>query len=248
MQIMREQQGTNTAIYARVSTEEQSRSGLGVDAQIAACRQLAAVRGWDVSDEHIYIDAGVSGTVSPADRPAMGRLLAAGERGEIANVVVFSLDRLARKTRVILEFVDNLSEEGVGVAFYREQAIDTTTAAGRVVLGVLAAFAQFERDLVSERTRDALAQKKEQGGRLGRLPYGYTATTEGVGIEEGKAEVVRWIFHQRSEGVSYARIATALNEHSAPPPSGKQWYPSGVRSIATNAAYSGADGLPAILS
>jgi DNA invertase Pin-like site-specific DNA recombinase len=237
--------GTDTAVYARVSTEEQSRSGLGIDAQIAAARQLAAVRGWVVLDEHIYVDEGISGTTPPASRPAMERLLAAAGRGEFANIIIFSLDRLAHRTRSILEFVDTLS--GVGVAFYREQAVDTTTAAGRVVLGVLTAFAQFERDL-TERTRDALAQKKEQGGRLGRLPFGYALTTDGVQIEEGKAEIVRWIFQQRDAGMSYSRIAAALNAGGTRPPGGKRWYPSGVRSIAVNAvAYAGGDGLPAIL-
>jgi site-specific DNA recombinase len=241
---------TNAAIYARVSTDEQAHSGLGIDAQIAACRQLAAVRGWDVADEHIYVDAGVSGTVSASNRPAMARLLRDAEEGAFGTVVIFSLDRLARKTTYILSFVESLTDGDIGVTFYREQAVDTTTAAGRVVLGVLGAFAQFERDLISERTRDALEQKRERGWRAGRLPYGYVQDEDfSLFIDEEKAAVVCRIFQGRADGTSYGKLAKALNADGIPAPHGKKWYASGIREIVVNneAAYRGEDGFPPIL-
>jgi DNA invertase Pin-like site-specific DNA recombinase len=136
------------------------------------------------------------------------------------------------------------------VAFHREQAIDTTTAAGRVVLGVLACFAQFERDLISERTRDALAQKMEQGWRAGRLPYGYVQGDDGgLLIDQGKAGVVRRIFAERATDTSYGKLAQALNADGIAAPHGKKWYASSVREIVLNneAAYRGKEDFPPIL-
>lgn len=246
-----QQSFTNAAIYTRVSTDEQAQSGLGIDAQIAACHQLAAVRGWTVNPEHIYRDDGISGKVKPAQRPAMARLLAAGNAGEFTTVVIFCLDRLARKTTYILEFVEELAEADLGVAFHREQAIDTTTAAGRVVLGVLACFAQFERDLISERTRDALGQKRERGWRAGRLPYGYVQGDDhALHLDQAKAAVVRRIFEERAAGTSYGKLAQALNEDGINAPHGKRWYASGVREIVLNnaAAYRGEEDFPPLLA
>lgn len=237
------------AIYARVSTDEQASSGLGVDAQINACRQMAALRGWEVNEEHIFVDAGVSGTLTPERRAQMGRLLAHANEGDFSTVIIFSLDRLARKTTYILDFVETLSESDIAVTFVREQAIDTASAAGRVVMGVLAAFAQFERDLISERTRDAIAQKQASGWRAGRLPYGYSQGTGGAVIDQGKAQVVQRIFKDRAAGDSYGKIANGLNSDNVAAPHGKRWYASSVREIVINneAAYRGEDELPAIL-
>lgn len=222
----------HAAIYARVSTDEQAESGLGVDAQIAAFRQLVEMRGWQIAPAHVFIDAGVSGTTPPDQRPAMARLLAAAADGQIAHVAIYSLDRLARKTRYILEFTEQAASTGLGVAFVREAAVDTTTAAGRVVLSVIAAFAQFERDLISERTSAALAAKRATGWKPGRLPLGYISGDDGaISVHPANARTARRILAEREAGASYRAIADGLHDDGIAAPYGRRWYASSVRAI-----------------
>jgi site-specific DNA recombinase len=241
---------TRAAIYIRVSTDEQVTSGLGMESQEAACRALAAARGWEVQAAHIFVDGGVSGTTPPEGRAGMKRLLSQAAEGAFANVIFSSLDRLARKTSLILDFVESAGNEGLGVCFCRESAIDTTTAAGRMVLSVLAAFSQFERDLISERTLSALAQKRVAGWIPGRPPYGYDHDGEVASIEvvPEQASVVREIFQLRREGNSLRAIARFLNTNGIKPPRGTSWHGSSINQVLSQSeTYRGAGAYPAIL-
>jgi DNA invertase Pin-like site-specific DNA recombinase len=199
--------------YSRVSTDEQTASGLGLAAQVAAIDAEAARRGWTV--EHLA-DTGVSGTVDPAARPVLGPVLDAIGPGDL--LVAAKLDRLGRSTLDVLGLADRADREGWSLVVL-DLGLDTTTPVGRFTLTALAAVAQLERDLIAQRTRDALAAKRAAGVRLGRP----------VAVP---AEVAERIAADRAAGHTLQRIADALTAEDVPTAQGgARWYPSTVRSV-----------------
>ncbi len=147
------------ALYARVSTDEQS-----PELQVAELRRLAELRGWRVVDE--YIDHGVSG--SKESRPALDRLLADAQAGELDLVAVWKLDRLGRSLQHLLRTMDCLAGWGVQFVSARDSGIDTTSPSGRLMLHMLAAFAEFERALLRERVIAGVRRAQAQGKHCGR--------------------------------------------------------------------------------
>lgn len=147
------------ALYARVSTTEQQTLPL----QIRALRKYARTRGWQIVEEVREIGSGVK------HRPGRDRLLGLARRREIDALVVWKLDRWGRS---LAELVLALAElQDLGVAFVSlTEALDLTTAAGRAMAGLLGVFAQFEREVMRERTMAGLAEARRRGVRLGRPP------------------------------------------------------------------------------
>jgi len=145
------------ALYARCSTPDQS-----LDAQLDALRAYAQRRGGEARE---YSDQGVSG--GRASRAGLDALMAACRRREVEAVVVTKLDRLGRSLRHLCEVAEELASLGVDLVVL-DQAIDTSTASGRLLFGVLGSVAEFERGLIQERTRAGLAAARRRGKRLGR--------------------------------------------------------------------------------
>ena len=232
---------TRVAAYLRVSTDEQAESGLGLGDQRRPCEAMALVKGWP--PPIVYEDAGISGTKEAAKRPALRKMLQAVQAGEIDAVIVLSLDRLGRVTRLVLDLVEELTVHGAALVSCKEQ-LDTATPQGQFVLTMFAALAQLERDLISERTVSALAELSRSTGETGgRLPYGYTRT-EGRGVvqvDPVAAAVVKKIFALDRRGASYREIAARLARDGAVPPRGaSMWHHSSVAFILSNrAAYYG---------
>jgi DNA invertase Pin-like site-specific DNA recombinase len=203
---------TRAIIYCRVSTEEQGESGAGLAAQEQAARGECARRGWDV----VRVAEEVASAASVARRPKLREAIEALERGEADVLVVAKLDRLARS---ILDFVTLMARsKGRGWALLAlDLQIDTTTASGKLFAHILASFAEFERDLIGQRTREALAERRRQGVRLGR------PRTLSPGV---RAQIVE----ARREGMTLRGIADALNDAGvSTAQGGKRWYPSTVR-------------------
>lgn len=136
--------------YARVSTEEQN-----LDLQ----RQALEAAGC----EKIYEDHGISGAA--IERPGLANALAAAESGDV--LVVWKLDRLGRSLPHLVEVINGLRDAGIGFRSLQEQ-IDTTSAGGRFYLHILAALAEFERELISERTKAGMAAARRRGKHIGR--------------------------------------------------------------------------------
>lgn len=146
------------ALYARVSTLDQH-----VEPQLHALRGYAEARGFEIAGE--YLDEGVSGAKDR--RPALDRLVADARRRRFDVLAITKLDRLARSVRHLTTLAAELEALGVGLVVL-DQAIDTTTPAGRLLFNVLGSIAEFERDLIRERTRAGLAAARRRGKRLGR--------------------------------------------------------------------------------
>jgi DNA invertase Pin-like site-specific DNA recombinase len=146
------------AVYARVSTSDQHS-----DIQLDALERYAQARRFEVMDR--YLDEGVSGATDR--RPALDRLVSDAHRRRFDAVLCTKLDRLARSVRHLTTLAEELEALGVDLIVL-DQAIDTSTSAGRLLFGVLACIAQFERDLIRERTRAGIAAARRRGKRLGR--------------------------------------------------------------------------------
>ena len=150
-----------TALYARVSTNDKQ----DVSMQVREFHDFCQRRGWTSVGE--YVDHGVSG--SKDSRPELNRLMADAKRRKFDAVVVYRFDRFARSTR---HLVNALAEfNALGVQFISmHEGIDTSTPNGRLVFGIFASIAEFERDLIRERVRSGIANRKAKGLRIGRRP------------------------------------------------------------------------------
>ena len=232
---------TRAAIYTRVSTDEQV-NGYGLDVQNAKTDAMATVKGWTIT--RVYSDDGLSGTLDVDRRPGLQALLEAACGGEIDAVIVLSLDRLARKTRLVLDLVERLDGCGVQLVSVKEQ-LDTSTPSGRFVLTMFAALAQLERDTIVARTTDGRnARGKIDGERGGAVPFGYRRVRDtngkatGVDVVPSEAAIVRRIFALRRGGLALRKIADELNFNLGPelpaPRGGKTWYHTAVKVILDN--------------
>jgi DNA invertase Pin-like site-specific DNA recombinase len=151
------------AIYARVSTDGQS-----VNSQLEALRKVARRRGWRVVKE--YTDAGISGAKGRDQRPALDAMLKGAVRGEFDLVAAWSVDRLGRSLQHLVNGLSDLQAAGIGL-YLHQQAIDTTTAEGKAMFGMLGVFAEFERSLITARVRNGIKHAKKHGTKTGR-PFG----------------------------------------------------------------------------
>lgn len=204
--------------YSRVSTEEQAGSGLGLAAQREAIDAEATRRGWTV--EHVT-DAGVSGSVVAAGRPGLGAVLERIRRDDV--LVAAKLDRIGRSALDVLGLADRAEREGWSLIVL-DLGLDTTTPVGRFTLTALAGVAQLERDLIGQRTREALAERKRAGARLGG-PV--------VLSDEVRTRVVA----EREAGRSFRAIADRLTVEGVPTARGGQrWYASTAQAVARSVA------------
>jgi len=231
---------SRAAVYVRVSTDEQATEGYGLDVQRARCRARAVSNGWTVVAE--YADEGISGTKDATARPGLAAMLDAAHAGEIDAIIVLALDRLARKTRLVLELVETLTLARVALVSVKENW-DTSTPQGQFVMTMFAALGQLERDTIVERTTAGRNERgKRDGERGGRVPMGYQRIGDGVVIVEAQAAaLVRLIFGLRSDGLTLQAIADRLNANGVPTRhGGKRWQPATVAAILTNVdAYTG---------
>jgi DNA invertase Pin-like site-specific DNA recombinase len=147
-------------IYLRVSTSHQS-----TDNQRLELERIAILRGWNIVDT--YQDHGISGAKSRADRPALDALLKAATQRHFDLIAVWSIDRLGRSLQHLVETVNELHALGVDL-YIHQQAIDTSTPAGKLSFSVFGALAEYERELLKERVRAGLDRARRDGTRLGR--------------------------------------------------------------------------------
>lgn len=197
-----------------MSTEEQAVSGLGLADQRAAILNEAKRRGW--SDLSFAADEGFS--AKNLARPAISDALATLSRGGASVLVVSKLDRLSRSLLDFASLMERARREGWQLVVL-DLALDTTTPSGQLMANVMASFAEYERQLIGQRTSAALQQKKLQGVRLGRPRTMDSAIADRIA-------------HMRSMGRSTPAIAKTLNEERVPTArGGKQWYPSTVSAV-----------------
>jgi site-specific DNA recombinase len=200
------------AIYTRKSTEH----GLelefnSLDAQRDACEayiKSQASQGWKALPQH-YDDPAYSG--GNLDRPALQQLLKDIDAGRIDVIVVYKIDRLTRSLADFAKLVEAFDAKSISFVAVTQQ-FNTTTSMGRLTLNVLLSFAQFERELSSERVRDKVAASRRKGKWTGgTVPLGYDARDKKLVINKAEAETVRYIFKRYLELQSFGKLVEDLD-------------------------------------
>jgi DNA invertase Pin-like site-specific DNA recombinase len=202
--------------YARVSTDQQVESGAGLDVQEHAIQEECGRRGWELV--RVAVDAGASGK-SLNGRPELTRALADLDVGQADVLLAAKLDRVSRSVLDFAALMARADRRGWRIVVL-DVNVDTTSATGELMATVVAAFAQYERRLIGQRTKDALVAKKAAGVVLGR------PRTLDPAVRER-------IVTQRAAGRSLRGIAKALTVEGVPTAQGgTRWYASTVRHVA----------------
>ncbi|MFM7641421.1 MAG: recombinase family protein [Cyanobium sp.] len=212
--------------YYRVSTTRQGESGLGIEAQRAKVQQLAAERRAEVVAEFVEVESG-----RKADRPQLAAALAEARRRGAA-VAVAKLDRIARDAEFVLRLSREAEANGMrGFLFCDLPDVDATTAAGRMVLTVMASVAEFEARRIGERTREALVAAKARGVKLGGLrPATLTRNDAARERAQQGAEALRPILAAlQAQGASLREMAQALAAAGTTTRTGQALSASGVK-------------------
>jgi site-specific DNA recombinase len=206
--------------YVRVSTDKQAEHGVSLEAQEAKTRAMATVHDTELSD--VIVDSGES--AKTLNRPGMERLLAMVDAGAVKTVIVAKLDRLTRSVKDLCELLERFERHGVSLVSVAE-SLDTGSAAGRLVLNIMTAVSQWEREAIGERTRDALRHKRSRGERTGNIPFGSRLAADGERLEPDPDEqaALAEIRRLRSQGATLRGIAAAMNHRSHRTRRGTAW-------------------------
>lgn len=216
--------------YLRCSTEEQARSGLGLESQLAKIKQYAAL--YDLQLVAVCQDDGLSGAT--LDRPALKDALAKLQRNEAEAIIVAKLDRLTRSLEDLLVLVRQYFKGEWSLLSVADQ-LDTRTANGRMVLHILGVIAEWERDTIGERTASAMEAKAARGEWLGGvLPYGHRVSGKKLIEDPREQAIIAYAKKRREAGATLQKIADALNVHKVPTRRRKQWTPTHVRRLLEN--------------
>lgn len=205
---------TKAIIYTRVSTYEQGESGLGLDAQVALCKDYCARNRLEIVDVTTEIQSGRS----TRTRPVLTSVLEILRKGDADVLVASNVSRLSRSIGDLVGLISEADKRGYSVIAL-DTGLDTSTPAGRMVFEMLGVAAEYERAMTSDRTKKALARAKANGTQLGRR----------VSLPN---EVVERIATERASGRTLAAIADGLNqEFVVTGQGGAKWYPATIAKV-----------------
>lgn len=220
-----------TAIYCRVSTEEQAANGVSLAMQEERLRAYCTARDWQAS--RVYIDDASGKTL---DRPGLKRLLDDAKAHRFEAVAVFRLDRVTRSVRDLGTLVEFFDKRNIPLVSLSE-SLDASTAAGRLMMNLLGSVAQWEREVVSERTRAALLHKRSHLDVYGQVPLGFQRVADRLEPDEKELAIVRRIYGLRSEGLTLRAIANLLNRDRIKTKKARRWAAATVAYILQNKLY-----------
>jgi len=206
--------------YTRVSTDMQADNGDSLDVQRSKVEAYCDLHDHDLVD--VYTDAGAS--AKNMDRPGLRSALDALEDGEADGLVIYKLDRLTRSTADLGRLLEWFEDSEVALQSVAE-SLDTSTAAGRMVVRMLGVVAEWERETIGERTSEAMQAKRDQGGYIGgTVPFGYREEDGELVHDDDEQRILARIRQLRSEGLSLADIASELNDRGITRREGKDWH------------------------
>lgn len=215
----------NYIAYLRVSTEQQSQSGAGLDAQEDACRRAAG----DLAG--IYKDEAVSGKTGLDKRPALLEAIAELKKGDV--LVVAKRDRLGRDPLVVAMIEAAIQRKGARVVSATGEGTDSDNPSDILMRRLVDAFSEYERLVIGARTKAALQAKKARGESTGYVAYGYQLSADGIHIEECADEqaTLRKVELLRQSGMSLRKIADELNQQGLFKRGGEKWNHVNLHSV-----------------
>src|SRR5258706_15071601 len=206
--------------YVRVSTDRQAEQGVSLDAQEAKIRAMATVQGAELLD--VIVDGGES--AKSLNRRGLQRLLDLMNAAKVDTVIVAKLDRLTRSVKDLCGLLELFEKRKVALVSVAE-SLDTGSAAGRLVITIMGAVSQWEREAIGERTRDALRHKRSNGERVGNIEFGYRLSSDARHLEPDLTEQASLaeIRNLRHQGHTLRGIAATLNNCGHRTRRGTQW-------------------------
>jgi DNA invertase Pin-like site-specific DNA recombinase len=212
------------AIYTRVSTKTQADEGFSLTSQRKSCEAFVRAKGWKLAPQHMFEDAGVSG--GKKSRPALNALLLAIQAGAVDVLVSPWMDRIGRSASHSLELYAIFDAAGLALWTPDGTKHDGSSAAAKASRNMIAMMAEFERDMIAERTRAGAVGKTERGAyNGGPIPFGY-GLAEGGGLTVCEVEA-KWIRHMfkryAHEGASFYEIAKELEATNVGTRRGGRW-------------------------
>lgn len=233
------------AIYARVSTTEQAEEGYSIDEQIRVLKEFCEKEGYGVYDE--YVDRGISGK-NITGRPAIKRLLADAEQKKFDIVLVWKMNRLARKSLDLMNIVEQLNSKNIAFRSYTEK-YETETPTGKLHFQMMAAIAEYERNNIAENVKMGMIARAKDGQWNGGQVMGYDVVEKdsenkkrkqtGLQINEQEAKIIRLIFQMYTTGHGYKAIANKINQDGYRTKKNKTFSLNAIKTIVTNPVYAG---------
>lgn len=205
----------NVVGYVRVSTLDQGENGSGLDAQESAIRSECERRGWNL----IGVLTDVASGKSTKKRPSYAEAIRLCDSGEAEALVAAKIDRLSRSTLDFAQLLEGAQKGGWSVVVL-DLGVDTSTPNGELIVSIIAAMAQWERRMISQRTKEALAEKKKQGVHVGRPRYMVVSDT-----------IREQIILAHDAGMNNNQIAVILNREGITGPGGGRWHWPSVQRV-----------------
>ena len=212
------------AIYVRVSTQDQAQHGFSLEAQQENLVNYAKVLGYEIFK--IYREEGKS--AKNLNRPEMINLLKDAEEKKFSAIFIYKLDRFSRSLKDLILTIYKLKEWGVDFISLQDK-IETASASGKLMFQIIGAFAEFERNIIGDRTKFGMERKAKEGGFITKAPKGYKLLNKKLIIDEEASKKVQEIFEEfLNSGISLTQLAKKNNLTT-----------SGIKKLLSNSTYLG---------
>jgi len=211
------------AIYIRVSTQEQAQQGFSLDAQQEALENYAKALGYEI--HKIYRDEGKS--AKDLKRQEMQKMLEDAESNKFSAIFIYKLDRFSRSLKDLILTIDKLKELGIDFVSLQDK-IETTSASGKLMFHVISAFAEFERNIIGDRTKFGMQRKAKEGGFITKAPKGYKIVDKMLIPDENSNEIKQIFQEFLDSSISLTQLAKKSN-----------MTPTGMKKLLRNTTYLG---------
>ena len=223
------------AIYKRVSTEEQKRTGYSLEGQEEELKAYAERKGYKVVD--VYTDGGYSG--KDFNRPEVQRMFNDMRDNKFDAILVWKVDRISRKTKDVLILLDNELHPRNMKLLVSTCDIDSSTPNGYMFISLLGTFAEYERSLIIERVTSGMEKRAKSGMWNGGTILGYDVVDKRLVINSEESEIIKQIFQLRASGFGYKAITNILNKEGKKSKKNKSFSINAVKTILENRTYIG---------
>ena len=211
------------AIYVRVSTQDQAQHGFSLDAQQEALENYAKALGYEI--HKIYRDEGKS--AKDLKRPQMIELLKDAEAQKFSSIFIYKLDRFSRSLKDLILTIDQLKQWNIDFVSLQDK-IETASASGKLMFHIISAFAEFERNIIGDRTKFGMERKAKEGGFIAKAPRGYKLVDKELVPDENSDEITQIFQHFLNSNISLTQLAKMYG-----------MTPAGMKKLLKNTTYIG---------